>query len=447
MLSDVQRAAIAAVLAIAASSARAGGMFLPVQGVHSLELAGALVAGANDADALWLDPAGLGRFAGKGTQGLAFDVAYLYQPTAYTAAGPVRVTNQQPGEGLPSLAGAIGLDDQWVLAGGLTWKYAPTNRYPQAIGTAESTVPGPERYMSSGISGTQYVEVLVGAAYVVSPRLRVGATLQDLVTLLDLQITASGCPGSMSCAAGDASFDMPLEFKGTQAFAPSGSLGVQYDALPELTIGAVVQAPTRISDSTSLTAMVPASPVFHDLAVAGNQGTVSFWLPPSVRAGVQYHAGIFAIEAAVDVELWSMQRTIDLSPQISIGTFQAMPVSIVRDYKTSVATSIGGEVQLGVVRLGAGIGYETSAAPADDVTTLTIDAPKLLFGIGGGYAAEGWQIGGAASFVYQQDVDVTAPGVQLLEPLHDPGAPAVYVNGGTYHAFDVMAGFRLARRF
>ena len=449
MLFAMKCLAAAVVVAAAAASASAGGMWLPVQGVHSFERAGALVAGADDADALWLDPAGLGRFAGSGTTGLSFDVAYLYQPVRYTAPGQPAVTNQQPGEGLPSLAGAIGLDDHWVIGAGLTWKYAPTSRYPAALSAGGMAFPAPERYASTGVAGTQYVELVAGAAYVVTPRLRIGATVQDLVTLLDLQVTAVGCPGAMACAAGDTSFDMPLELKGTQAIAPSGSIGVQYAARPELTLGAVVQAPTRISDGGTLTVTAPTAAVFRGMAVTGNTGTASFWLPPSVRAGVEYHAGIAMVEAAVDVELWSLQSSIDLAPDFSIGAFRASPVSIARDYTTSVALSLGGEVQLGLVRLGAGLGYETAAAPTADVSVLTVEAPKWIVGLGGGYAADGWDIGVAASFVYQHDVDVTVTdaGVAAIEPLHDPGATAVPANAGSYHAFDVMAGLRLARKF
>ena len=67
----------AAIAVLFPSVASAGGMTLPVQGVRSLERAGALVAGADDPDALWLDPAGLGRLAGDGRTSLLFDVAYL----------------------------------------------------------------------------------------------------------------------------------------------------------------------------------------------------------------------------------------------------------------------------------------------------------------------------------------------------------------------------------
>src|SRR6266550_9366690 len=56
----------AAVLAAAPASSFAGGMVLPIRGVRTLERGGALVAGADDADALWLDPAGLAHLAGVG---------------------------------------------------------------------------------------------------------------------------------------------------------------------------------------------------------------------------------------------------------------------------------------------------------------------------------------------------------------------------------------------
>jgi len=58
---------LAAVL-LPPARAAAGGMVLPVRGVRTLERGGAFVAGADDADALWLDPAGLAHVHGKGTK-------------------------------------------------------------------------------------------------------------------------------------------------------------------------------------------------------------------------------------------------------------------------------------------------------------------------------------------------------------------------------------------
>jgi hypothetical protein len=63
------------------ATATAGGMVLPIHGVHSTERAGALIAGAEDPDALWLDPAGLAHLR-EGTAVLV-DAAYVDQRIDY----------------------------------------------------------------------------------------------------------------------------------------------------------------------------------------------------------------------------------------------------------------------------------------------------------------------------------------------------------------------------
>ncbi len=421
-----------------ATPVAAGGLVLPIQGVHSLERAGALVAGASDADALWLDPAGLGHLAGDGTKAVRFDAAYVYQPIDYTQPGQGKVTNQQPGMGLPTLAGAIGIGDQLVIAGGVAAPYTASSSFDSG---------GAQRYASNGVSGSEYLIVTAGAAYVISPQLRVGATLQDRVSILDWKITASACPGAMTCAVGDRTFDLPLEIKQSVYFAPSGSLGVQYDANDAITLGATLQAPTRISSTGTLGVTPPGSLLFANMPVTGSSETTAYTLPPTLRAGVELHRGAGRIEAAIDVELWSLHDTISITPHgVDIGTKALAPMTIDRDYTTSVAGSLGGEYKLGDATFGAGIAYETSAAPASNVTVLTVDAPKLLLAIGGGYDAEGWQFGAAAGYARLADVDVTDPKVAQLQPLHDPTAPT-FINAGTYHSYFVLAGLRAARRF
>ena len=431
----VKRFSIAVVLGTAAP-VMAGGMVLPIQGVHALERAGALVAGASDADALWLDPAGLGHLAGAGTQALIFDATYIYQPVGYTQPGQATVSNQQPGMGLPTLAGAIGINDRLVLAGGVTAPYAASSQYDPT---------GPQRYASNGIAGTELLIVSIGAAYVVSPQLRLGATVQDHVSLLDWKITGSACPNAMTC---DRTFDLPMEIKENVYFAPSGSIAVQYDATDELTLGATLQAPTRISSTGTLAITPPGSLLFVNMAVTGSSATTAYTLPPTLRAGVELHRGPARVEAAIDLELWSLQTSITIEPHgIAIGTQALAAMSIARDYQTSIAASLGGEYHVGDASFGSGIGYETSAAPSGNVTVLTVDAPKLLLGLGGGYDAEGWQIGGAVGYVKLAEVDVGDPKVAELQPLHDPSAAQTFINAGTYHSYYVLAGLRAARRF
>src|ERR1051325_8770345 len=91
----------------APGDAAAGSMMLPVRGVRTVERAGALIAGADDADALWLNPAGLAHLAGDGHKALLFDAAYVYQTVDYTRIDSggnqlAPVSNQQPGQPIPT---------------------------------------------------------------------------------------------------------------------------------------------------------------------------------------------------------------------------------------------------------------------------------------------------------------------------------------------------------
>jgi long-chain fatty acid transport protein len=432
--------AVVGILAAAPHTARAGGMMLPERGVRALAQAGALVAGADDADALWLDPAGLAHGAGDGKRSFLFDVAYVYQTVDYTradAAGTAYplVSNQQPGNAVPTIAASLGIGGRLVIAGGLTEPYIGLHRYDAG---------GPQRYASFGLDGSTFFVVTLGAAYVVTDRLRVGATIQDTVSHVALRVVASACPNDGTCTPGDAARDAAMSLSQNDYLGVSGSVGAQYDATERVTIGAVVQAPTRIGGQGAFSIAVP------NQMVTGDRAGVAFTLPPTIRAAVEVRpTRATRIEAAVDVELWSMHDRIDLAPaNVQVGGAPLAAMTIPRGYGTSAALAIGGEAHFGAAMLGAGVGYETSAAPPAYVSVLTVDAPKLLVGLGGGYADAGWQIGGAIGLAQLADVTV-APAdakVPLLQPLAAQPA-ALAVNAGRYASRYIVAGLRFARRF
>jgi long-chain fatty acid transport protein len=98
--------------------------------------------------------------------------------------------------------------------------------------------------------------------------------------------------------------------------------------------------------------------------------------------------------------------------------------------------------------LGAGYSYETAAAPRGYVSVLTVDAAKHLLGFGGGYEADGWQIGGSVGVALLASVDVPMADAKIpqLTPIRDqPGA--VMVNAGSYKSRYLLAGVRVARSF
>jgi long-chain fatty acid transport protein len=445
-------AAYAVLLGLAAPAA-AGGMVLPVRGVRTLQRAGALVAGAEDADALWLDPAGLANVHGAGKKAFLFDVAYVYQPVDYaptdaTGIDLQPVSNQQPGRTpIPTLAAALALDDRITIAGGITAPYAGLHRYPATAA---------QRYASVSLDEASFAIVTLGAAYRVSDSLRVGATVQNVVSSIESQIVVSACIDAAMCAANDAANDSLMTVTQTDYVSPTGSIGAQLDLGRVATLGLAIQGPARVAGNGTLTLSLPSSPTFTNASITGDDATLRFTLPPVIRAGVELHPAPWVrIEAALAAELWSVHDEIAIEPDRirvenvqGINAYDVRAMSIPRDYQTSLSPALAVEVHAAGVMAGAGIAYETSAAPAGRVSVLTVDADKLLVGFGAGYAADGWQIGGAFGYVAVDDVDLSGgePRVVQLQPLSSQ-ASTVIVNGGRYETSYVVAGIRAARLF
>jgi long-chain fatty acid transport protein len=433
--------------------ALAGGMVLPVRGVRALERAGALIAGADDADALWLDPAGLAHVHGAGTKAFLFDVAYLYhdvtiEPVDTTGAAQAALSNQQPGRApIPTLAAALALDDRLTIAGGITAPYAALHRYPG---------DGGQRFASVELAEATYALVTFGAALRISDSLRVGATLQNLVSSIRWSVVTSLCPGTAMCAPDDRTFDALMTVEQRDYISPTGSLGVQYDIARIATLGLAVQGPARVAGDGTLTFQLPASTMFDDAMVTGSDASLGFTLPSIIRAGVEVRpADGLRVEAALAAELWSMHDDISIAPDRmriegvqGINAYDVHAMTIARDYKTSFAPALGVEWIGAQAMLGAGISYETAAAPLAHVSPLTVDAGKLLVGLGGGYAADGWQLGGALGYVAVDDVELAVGQARViqLQPLRDAPA-AVIANAGTYRSSYIVAGIRAARRF
>ena len=446
------RLAIVIALCAAAGDALAGGMLLPVRGVRTVQRAGALIAGAEDADALWLDPAGLAHLAGDGNKALLFDAAYVYQTVDYARIDSggnqlAPVSNDQPGQPIPTLAGALGIGDRLVIAGGIAAPYAGLHKYADG---------GAQRYASVSLDGSAFVYVTLGAAYKVNDRLRIGATVMDVFSKVASRIVLSGCPGQTVCAPEDPEFDSLGQDNQTDYFSPSGSLGVQYDVATRATVGLAIQAPSRVSSTGTFKARLPSSAFFEGARVVGDESELSLTLPAVVRAGIEFRPRPeLRIEAALDVELWSMHDEIHISPhgvQIQgapgVGTYVVGDLAIPRNYKTSFAPAIAAEWHGPSFMVGAGYSYETAAAPPGYVSVLTVDSSKHLIGIGGGYEANGWQIGASAGFVALSEVDVPLAEAKVpqLTPLRDQPS-AVMINAGSYKSRYIMAGLRFARRF
>ena len=408
-----------------ATPAAAGGLVLPERGAGAVSRAGAIVAGADDAEALWQDPAGLAHLAGDGAKSFVFAAVYLFE------AGDVGLVNRQPGTLLPTVAAALGIGERLVIAGGIT---APT------LGVHSYDPASPSRYASIATTGSSFTLVTLGAAYAITDRLRVGATLQDLVSHVSSSVTLSLC----TTRCGDATSDAVATLDVHDNVAPSGSLGVQYDATPALTLGLELQGPTRIAATGDLAIQVPAS-----AKLSGSRARLAYALPPTLRAGAELRVDDLRVELALDVELWSLVDGVAITPlDIALDGAALGPLAIPRHDRTSFAPSLGAEYRIGDASLAAGVAYETAATPVGEVSALAIDAAKVVVGVGGGYASGGWRIGAAIGFAQLADVSVSpaAAQVPVLQPVGDPPSPTG-ANPGTYRSRSLLVGLRLGRVF
>ena len=153
-----RRAAVLGLLCAAAADAHAGGMVLPVRGVRDLERGGALIAGADDADALWLDPAGLAHLVGDGD---APRTSFVVRRGVRVPDGRLRadrqrrqpccrpVSNQQPGH--------ADADDRRPRSRRRSARgraAASPRRTPASTAT---TTTGSQRYASISLAGSAFV--------------------------------------------------------------------------------------------------------------------------------------------------------------------------------------------------------------------------------------------------------------------------------------------------
>src|SRR5262249_6023233 len=80
----ITRSVLVALVATS-GAAHAGGLYLPFRGVRETGRGGAFVAGADDAEALWDNPAGLAALAGGAESvQLLLDAAYVGHSLTYT---------------------------------------------------------------------------------------------------------------------------------------------------------------------------------------------------------------------------------------------------------------------------------------------------------------------------------------------------------------------------
>jgi long-chain fatty acid transport protein len=448
----------ALVLVLGGSSvAEAGGLFMPARGSRAGARGGAFVAGADDADSLWYNPAGLATLVGGKKHQLRADLSIVGHDVSYgrvDSGGNVAdpVDNETQTIPLPTVAATFDLNDRFVLGAGLFTPWAALDGYPE---------DGAQRYSLISLHHTLIAYLHVGLGWKVSDKLRVGASVSNLFMAFNSRVVFSSCPGETLCAPEDPDFDAVGEVAQTDYFNPSGQIGLQYQPVKRLTIGAAYQLPYVVHASGQVRTRLPASGFFNGARIVGDSADMDITFPGALRFGFEVQAAKrWKLELGVNWEMWSAQEEIVLTPrdviiedQAGVGIYELGQFVIPRKLDDTLALNLGVEGQpLGTLplTLRAGYVYETGAAPDAYLSVMTPDSKKHVLSVGAGFRLGDVRVDAvfAQAIVDDRTVSQMDTCVPLLNPIRTTGddspvdracikdgAPEhVYVGAGTYRS-------------
>jgi len=447
---------VVALVAVAGRSdpARAGAFYLPERGARALSLGGAFIAGADDLNAQWLNPAALTRISKDFA--LYLDLGVIFSDQSFLRQDDPEVMRKDPtyANGFPevedvgppfpdpsfAVASNFGLDD-FVFCLGAYGPYAGTNEWPE---------DGPQRYSLVNLSAVEFF-LQLSAAWRPSKHLAVGIGLQWVVTQIHQRLVISAYPGVFGWAE-QRDLDTLAEVSVTDGFSPSANAGLLVTPIDGFDIGLSVQLPVSSELEGELAVRKPAHYYFSDTEIEGDQIGVSLDFPWILRLGLRvYDADLWSIELAGVYEMWSVLDAIQVAPGGNgiafvgvpgIGTYHVKPFAIEQDYQDVTSIRLGGwwSPGRGAFTVRAGAYFESGAPPDRTLTVLDIDGDKLGIALGGTVRLGAWAID--LSFAYIDTFQRAVPNSDKTQvnPIYDADdqpygdAEPSYVGNGTYSA-------------
>ena len=460
---------------LATGDARAGGLYFSDRGVRPLGRGGAFVAGADDLNAIWYNPAGL---ADAGTSFLLdatwlhFSSTFARQSRCPTNGGTQR-TDSFPTVGgttpvlpIPTIGFSFKIPklDDLTFAVGAFAPYTAIASYPLTIGDGS---PSPSRYSLVSLNGSALVVTGLWAAYKPAEWIRIGLGAEALVGNFDSTVVFSACPAdSLVCAAEDPNYDAYSQLKVGPIFAPSGNGGITIVPEKHVRFAVSGQLPFSIDAPATVTVRLPNAVEFDNASQQGTNAHVKFNLPAVFRAGVEGRfnvgPGELRVEVTYEREFWSEHQSIDIVPDnitlLRVTSFPSpyavSPISIPRNFQDSNSLRVGGEYtfKLGGYVLDArlGVNYETSAIPTAYLSPLTVDMDKLFLGVGGGiHIGKHWRFDAVYGHVFASSVyvDPSIAAVPKVNPVQGNPTQSEAINGGTYTATADVLGVGLNYKF
>lgn len=451
---DLARAlALVATLAPAVP-VEAGGLFLTDRGTRPLGRGFAFVAGADDPQALWYNPAGLA----WSEQQFLLDATLTFFYGSYTRIDSGGNALDAVGIDaaplpIPMIAYSHPVGD-FTLGFGVHAPNATLLRWPYGVrasgGTCDATTlegasdlgcdAAPQRYSLYSLEGSAFMNVTSALAWR-RGGLSIGGGVHLLLGSFVGETAISACDGTLCSQPEDPEWDGVARFKLSPIVHPGLTLGLTYDA-GAVRIGAsLVWWPRAIRGDAVLDVRLPAAPLFDGASVDGNKARLELAMPFIFRAGVEARPvrGL-RVELAVVYERWSMQDAAKITPRnmwirdaVAIGDYQVGPLEIPRNMNDVWSVRLGGSHALldDRMQVSAGVNYETSSFDDAYLSPLTLDTGKVVLGLGASVeVTEGVWIDVSYAHVFLRDREVRDSRVPQPNPIRPPRNPDLEPNAG-----------------
>ncbi len=473
-------------LCLLPSQALAGGLYLTDRGVRALGRAGAFVAGADDGQSLWYNPAGIAYAGDKhvlmdGT--LSFFRGSFQRITRDDVNGPSPTVEVDPLL-LPiptfALADSLGTQD-FMFGFGVMAPNAVTMRWPETVGRTPggSPVMGPTRHSLISMQGSVIANIAFGVAYTGIEGLSIGAGVHVIPARFRAAMYLSACDYGALCQQPESpEYEAPVGLDLKYAVTATPMLGLTYER-GMLRFGASFMLFHTIQGKAKLKTELPSAPLFGPedectsnearadnpkcARIVGDKAKFRLDMPMIARAGLELRPmDELRMEASVVYEGWGRQKDFSIKPQnmrienaVGIPSYSIGAISFPRQMQDVWSLRFGGEYQPdgSALILRGGVSLETSSFANRTLTPLTLDSRKLMLGFGA--SIELWSetyVDFVYAHVFMADPKVRNSQVYPSNPLrpqlaHDPndpvGRPEAIGNGNYQMEADLIgAGLR-----
>lgn len=452
--------ALLAALALAfvlPKQAHAGGLYLTDRGARALGRGGAFVAGADDGQSLWYNPAGLS-YAGRkhvladGTLSL-FRASFQRTTRDDVDGPPPRVDADPMPLPIPTLAlvDNLGLED-FSFGIGIMAPNAVMLRWPETAGFTSDGLPrpSPTRYSLISMQGSAIAHLAVGAAYSGIKGLSLGVGVHVIASRFHAGVYLSSCDYGVLCQQPEqADYEAPATVNLGLAITATPMFGLIYEQ-GMVRFGASLLLFYDIEGSAKLKANLPNAPMFGPsdectsaearranprcARIVGDRADIRLAMPMIARFGVELRpTEQLRAEIGVVYEGWSRQQDFSMKPRnirienaLGLSTYEVGPISMPRQMQDVWSLRFGGEYQLAdsPLTVRAGVILEQSAFPSRTLTPLTLDSKKALLALGASYEwSDDVFIDVLYAHLFMADVKVRNSAVYPQNPLRPPYQP------------------------